>query len=125
MTNLDVGSQQPESDVPSTSSLGATNPPELRSDNSVVDSISQTSDDTESQSQGSSDGEQGPQGPVTPSQYRVSRLSRGINRAVRQGDHKQATDLMDQQLAEIMRGLNRSEERRVGKECSSRWSPHH
>jgi len=29
------------------------------------------------------------------------------------------------QLVEVVRGLQRSEERRVGKECRSRWSPYH
>src|SRR3712207_7469930 len=29
------------------------------------------------------------------------------------------------QFAEAVRGLARSEERRVGKECRSRWSPYH
>ena len=27
--------------------------------------------------------------------------------------------------AEVFEGLDRSEERRVGKECRSRWSPYH
>src|SRR2546430_6819304 len=27
--------------------------------------------------------------------------------------------------AAVVRGMNRSEERRVGKECRSRWSPYH
>ena len=31
----------------------------------------------------------------------------------------------DKELNEIYKALTRSEERRVGKECRSRWSPYH
>src|SRR2546426_5342047 len=40
------------------------------------------------------------------------RMAAGLNEEVEQGDL-------------IMEGLLRSEERRVGKECRSRWSPYH
>ena len=33
--------------------------------------------------------------------------------------------MLDQMLIELAVGLTRSEERRVGKECRSRWSPYH
>ena len=33
--------------------------------------------------------------------------------------------LSSQQLALMLRWVSRSEERRVGKECRSRWSPYH
>ena len=36
-----------------------------------------------------------------------------------------AVDYDFQSKQEIMRVKNRSEERRVGKECRSRWSPYH
>ena len=42
---------------------------------------------------------------------------------VRKGDRIGPVITMDQQ--ELTVGLNRSEERRVGKECRSRWSPYH
>ena len=32
---------------------------------------------------------------------------------------------MDVKLTDLVRYVNRSEERRVGKECRSRWSPYH
>src|SRR5262249_9505712 len=101
MTNLDVGSQPQESEGQSTNSLSQT----LQTANTE-----ETSSDTVSPNLDSSDGEQEPQGqepsgPVTPLQYRVSRLSRSINRAVRQGDHEQATRLMDEQLNQVMQGM--------------------
>ena len=34
-------------------------------------------------------------------------------------------DAKDQELLILGGGSNRSEERRVGKECRSRWSPYH
>ena len=34
-------------------------------------------------------------------------------------------DQKDQTIQELNRQLSRSEERRVGKECRSRWSPYH
>ena len=36
-----------------------------------------------------------------------------------------AINLIKGQRVEIEAGLTRSEERRVGKECRSRWSPYH
>ena len=35
------------------------------------------------------------------------------------------TTVFHDELREGRRGLDRSEERRVGKECRSRWSPYH
>jgi len=32
---------------------------------------------------------------------------------------------LDEELAKLLRATGRSEERRVGKECRSRWSPYH
>src|SRR5689334_24188849 len=37
---------------------------------------------------------------------------------------KRVTKMLEEELKRSMR-LNRSEERRVGKECRSRWSPYH
>ena len=36
-----------------------------------------------------------------------------------------AVELMKKHIASTMRDEVRSEERRVGKECRSRWSPYH
>src|SRR3989454_4383673 len=42
------------------------------------------------------------------------------------GEHQVQIRLLDEQDVEILGGNgNRSEERRVGKECRSRWSPYH
>ena len=40
---------------------------------------------------------------------------------------RKATDTLSTMLAQEVKDLNarRSEERRVGKECRSRWSPYH
>src|SRR3712207_6307180 len=47
------------------------------------------------------------------------------NLPTRQREIKDLEHLGDKHTYEIMRTLNRSEERRVGKECRSRWSPYH
>ena len=38
---------------------------------------------------------------------------------------KEASDKKDDQVFKLISAMNRSEERRVGKECRSRWSPYH
>ena len=38
---------------------------------------------------------------------------------------EQAIDVIDQIVTSVEVDLSRSEERRVGKECRSRWSPYH
>ena len=43
-------------------------------------------------------------------------------RRVRYASSKREADAL---LSRMVRALNRSEERRVGKECRSRWSPYH
>ena len=45
----------------------------------------------------------------------------------KKGPTDNPTDLSEQMVAETLRTRksNRSEERRVGKECRSRWSPYH
>src|SRR2546426_10803079 len=40
-------------------------------------------------------------------------------------DHTEAMQRFAQQRIRELEALNRSEERRVGKECRSRWSPYH
>src|SRR3712207_8897826 len=41
-------------------------------------------------------------------------------------DLRDSGDITDEELvARVRAALNRSEERRVGKECRSRWSPYH
>ena len=47
---------------------------------------------------------------------------RQVDRAEREDRIERGRDLLDR---EIQRRLLRSEERRVGKECRSRWSPYH
>ena len=39
--------------------------------------------------------------------------------------HHMTTELREQVLYGRIQKVNRSEERRVGKECRSRWSPYH
>src|SRR2546426_9152861 len=54
----------------------------------------------------------------------IARAAAGLEalgRAVREG--RRAWDAATRHLA--VRGVDRSEERRVGKECRSRWSPYH
>ena len=48
------------------------------------------------------------------------RVYRGIYEAVTNGEYKSNDILTENQMIE-----KRSEERRVGKECRSRWSPYH
>ena len=36
-----------------------------------------------------------------------------------------AADLLEESADPVVRDAHRSEERRVGKECRSRWSPYH
>src|SRR5260221_1123085 len=60
--------------------------------------------------------------------YQVMENSDAIGRLIMAGGH--ATDIADQAAKEGVwdlrrAGLERSEERRVGKECRSRWSPYH
>ena len=38
---------------------------------------------------------------------------------------KQYIDILTEKVKEINSKIDRSEERRVGKECRSRWSPYH
>src|SRR3712207_7230056 len=38
---------------------------------------------------------------------------------------RRVQDLTDQEVLQIRETIDRSEERRVGKECRSRWSPYH
>ena len=46
-------------------------------------------------------------------------MNAAVRAVVRTGLHKGF------RMIGIQRGYNRSEERRVGKECRSRWSPYH
>ena len=39
--------------------------------------------------------------------------------------HKDITDRVERIDPELAKSVRRSEERRVGKECRSRWSPYH
>src|SRR2546430_17689816 len=41
------------------------------------------------------------------------------------GEQIRPVDLLEGEVDEGEKGLDRSEERRVGKECRSRWSPYH
>ena len=50
--------------------------------------------------------------------YHLGREKEGL-------DFKTLCDLCDEDKGLISRNLTRSEERRVGKECRSRWSPYH
>ena len=42
-----------------------------------------------------------------------------------QNEHLNVEDALTQSEAFLIKYKNRSEERRVGKECRSRWSPYH
>ena len=52
-------------------------------------------------------------------------VKRFWNREIAHETHEEFRFRMDTVMCEIMPYYNRSEERRVGKECRSRWSPYH
>src|SRR5260370_18968899 len=56
-------------------------------------------------------------------EYDVSRQTAGIHLAFGSGAHVCIGQMIARLEAEVI--LARSEERRVGKECRSRWSPYH
>src|SRR2546430_2569201 len=64
---------------------------------------------------------------LAPPVRKLSPLARG--RARLRGLHEAAPDGVPVDVGEerldVLRPLGRSEERRVGKECRSRWSPYH
>ena len=47
---------------------------------------------------------------------------KGLTKAEKKGDRETREGLVE---SYVHSGLTRSEERRVGKECRSRWSPYH
>ena len=55
----------------------------------------------------------------TPDQLREVRITRGWL------DHAEGSALIEFGRTRVLCAASRSEERRVGKECRSRWSPYH
>src|SRR2546425_12659431 len=58
--------------------------------------------------------------PVVMGERNLSRSSKRSRRSSPKASHNDQGRVLSQ-----ARGRNRSEERRVGKECRSRWSPYH
>src|SRR2546429_3717279 len=55
----------------------------------------------------------------------LATTSSGFAWSVGHADNAVPRDMMLEHIAEIVAVTDRSEERRVGKECRSRWSPYH
>ena len=55
----------------------------------------------------------------------VDTNSKGLRQSEAVFKHVSNIGQISQNIAEKLRDYNRSEERRVGKECRSRWSPYH
>src|SRR3712207_9540743 len=52
-------------------------------------------------------------------------LTRGLGAGANPEVGRQAAEEHREEIEEVLKGADRSEERRVGKECRSRWSPYH
>src|SRR2546430_11822877 len=70
---------------------------------------------------------------LTPATRQPQRDKRKQHREQQEADHCAERPVGDEKVRAVVSGaetllivaLNRSEERRVGKECRSRWSPYH
>src|SRR2546425_4357735 len=69
--------------------------------------------------------------PILPSPSRpltlrfLARRCSDLRRGAVAGCQRQLDDKLARSMGRVVQGLPRSEERRVGKECRSRWSPYH